>query len=198
MKTPNSILRRVVLPLVLLLGAALAPLALVPSRADDSSQNSRFFLPLASNPTALRGGQVFYSTASNVFKGYNGSTWKTFAYSDSITGPTLFSGQYNSALANAGSSGTSKTVDWNSGNVQYVTLTGNVTFTFSNPVSGGRYVLILKQDAIGSRTATWPASVLWSGGTAPTLTTTASKVDIITFVYEGVNSKYYGGSVLNF
>jgi hypothetical protein len=115
-----------------------------------------------------------------------------------VGGGVPFTGQYNSALYNVGNSGTSKAIDFNGGNVQLVTLTGNVTFTFSNPVSGARYVLILKQDGTGSRLVTWPAAVLWSGGSAPTLTTTASKVDIITLVYDGVNGKYYGGGVLNF
>lgn len=115
-----------------------------------------------------------------------------------ITGPTLFTGQYNGALNDEGNTSTAITINWNEGNVQYVTMTGNATFTFTNPVSGGRYVLMLKQDATGSRLATWPVTVLWSGGAAPTLTVTAAKVDIITFVYDGVNTKYYGGSVLNF
>lgn len=83
-------------------------------------------------------------------------------------------------------------VDWSQGNIQSVTLGGNRTFTFANPVDGARYILIIKQDATGSRTATWPATVRWPGGTAPTLTTTASKTDYITFIYNGVDSKYDG------
>ena len=52
------------------------------------------------------------------------------------------------------------------------------------------------QDGTGSRTATWPASVKWPSGTAPTLTTTASSVDIVSFYYDGTN--YYGQAGLNF
>jgi hypothetical protein len=107
-----------------------------------------------------------------------------------------FNGQYSSVLYN---SGTTVAIDWNNGNVQYVTLSiGANTFTFSNPKSGGRYVLVLKQPTGGDGTATWPAAVLWSGATAPTLTTTDGYVDMITFVYDGVNSKYYGLFSLNF
>lgn len=88
------------------------------------------------------------------------------------------------------------TTDWNEGNVHYVQL-GNGAHsapTFNNPKDGGRYMLILKQPAAGAAgTVTWPATVLWSGGTAPTLTLTNGKVDIIMFVYDGTNSKYYGG-----
>lgn len=89
-----------------------------------------------------------------------------------------------------GNSGTAKTIDWTDGLPHKVTLTGNCTFTFSNPTAGGVYILELAQDATGSRTVTWPAAVHWSGGTAPTLTTTASKVDIFTFYYNGTT--YFG------
>ncbi|MCX5697582.1 MAG: hypothetical protein NTU54_06430 [Candidatus Omnitrophica bacterium] len=92
------------------------------------------------------------------------------------------------------------TLSWDNGNVQYIQLAGGGnTFTFANPQGGGRYLLILKQPSSGSAgTVTWPAAVLWSAGTAPTLTATNSKVDIITFVYDDTNSKYYGGSSLNY
>lgn len=70
---------------------------------------------------------------------------------------------------------------------------GNATFTFSNPPKAGTLItIVLVQDGTGSRTVTWPATVKWSGGTAPTLTTTASKRDVFTFVYDGSN--YYNTS----
>ena len=69
-----------------------------------------------------------------------------------------------------------------------------LTFTAPTLTAGNviRLTLQLKQDATGSRTAAgWPASVLFSGGTAPTLTTTANKTDYITMDYDGTN--YYLG-----
>lgn len=107
------------------------------------------------------------------------------------------SGQVASSINDAGNSGTSKTINWNDGNVQFVDMTGNVTFTFSNPVSGAAYTLILKQDATGSRTATWPAGVQWPGGTAPTLSTAANSIDVVTLVYNGLDTEYYANSVLD-
>jgi hypothetical protein len=81
------------------------------------------------------------------------------------------------------------TVDWSKGNIQSVTLVGNRALTFSNGQKGARYVLILKQDATGSRTVTWPSSLRWPGGPpqANILTTTAGKTDYLTFFYNGVN-----------
>lgn len=109
----------------------------------------------------------------------------------------IFYGQYYSPLVDDGNSGTTKTIDWNDGNEHYVVMTGNVTFTFSNPVDGGRYVLLLATGA-GSFTVTWPASVIWSGGVAPTPTSTASKYDLYAFMYVATLSKYVGVATLNF
>jgi hypothetical protein len=95
-----------------------------------------------------------------------------------------------------GNSGTSKTIDWTTSNKQKVTMTGNCTFTFTAPPGPCNLVFKMVQDATGSRTATWPSAVHWSGGTAPTLTTTANKVDIIVFYYDG--STYFGTSSLNY
>lgn len=100
----------------------------------------------------------------------------------------VYAAKYSSN--DAGNSSTAITINWATATTQKVTLTGNCTFTFSNPVAGGVYVLRAHQDATGSRTATWPATVHWSGGTAPTLTTTASKVDVFTFHYDGAT--YFG------
>jgi hypothetical protein len=63
------------------------------------------------------------------------------------------------------------------------TLTENITtLTLSNPpASGWRGVatLYLTQGGIGSFLVTWPASVVWAGGTAPTLTAAVGQVDVI-------------------
>ena len=86
-------------------------------------------------------------------------------------------------------------IDVSLGNVVDMTLDNNPTLTFTNPAptgTGGSFTLVLRQDASGSRTVTWPGSVRWAGATAPTLTTTASKVDIITFVTMDEGTKWYG------
>jgi hypothetical protein len=116
--------------------------------------------------------------------------------SSAVTG-TLKAGNYHIEPSenNAGNSSTAQTIDWSAGSAQLSTLTGNVTYTFSNPVAGGAYVLRIATGA-GSFTTTWPASVKWSGGTAPTITATASKVDLINFYYDG--TYYYGSFAQNF
>lgn len=108
-----------------------------------------------------------------------------------------FAGQYGSFTYDAGNSGTALTLNWNNGNTQLVTLTGACTLTLSNPKNGFRYLIVLKQDATGSRTVTWPSSVKWPGGTAPTLSTAAGKVDIVTLVWMsglGASGNYLAAS----
>ena len=67
---------------------------------------------------------------------------------------------------------------------QKVTLAGNRTLALT---SGSYYVgqtfdIKLTQDATGSRTVTWWSAIKWTGGTIPTLTTTAGKSDWFRFI----------------
>ena len=82
-------------------------------------------------------------------------------------------------------------VDLSLGNVQTYTLSGNQTLTFTNPPasgSAGSFTLIVTNGA--SATLTWPTSVDWAGGTAPTLT--ASGIDILTFTTIDGGTIWYG------
>lgn len=70
------------------------------------------------------------------------------------------------------------------GNVFAVALNANVTsLSFSGaPAAGSAIGITVAFTADGTaRTIAWPASVKWAGGTAPTLTSTAGKVDIFVF-----------------
>ena len=70
------------------------------------------------------------------------------------------------------------------------------SLTFTNPAIG-TYLIKFVQDATGNReVTTWPANLKWAGGTQPTFTNAASKIDIVTLIYDGTN--YYGAIVQNF
>ncbi|MCC6458002.1 MAG: hypothetical protein IT328_23810 [Caldilineaceae bacterium] len=63
-----------------------------------------------------------------------------------------------------------------------LTLTASCILSFSNPPATGKagsVTLVLHQDGTGNHTITWPDSVTWAGGTAPTLSTAAGAIDII-------------------
>jgi hypothetical protein len=63
-----------------------------------------------------------------------------------------------------------------------VTLAGNRTLANpSNLVAGQSGVIIINQDATGSRTLAYGTNYDFGGGTAPTLTTTASAQDMIAY-----------------
>lgn len=171
-----------------------------------------------STGTSAGGGGSFVSKAGDTMAGQltlAGSTLTVQGNAFSVGGSTLVVSGGNVGVGTAGplhkldvngalysrtyalTDSAAITVDWNSGNVQSVTLGGNRTLAFTGGQNGGKYMLILKQDATGGRSVTWPGGVLWPGGTVPTQTTAANKTDVVGFIYNGAN--YLGiGSALNF
>jgi hypothetical protein len=103
---------------------------------------------------------------------------------------------YNETYAAVTSSGASTTVNCETGNAFSHTLTEATTFTFSNPpASGTAYSMSIEiiQDASASGYAiTWPTSVDWPSGTAPTLTATASAKDVFVFYTRDSGTTWYG------
>jgi len=77
------------------------------------------------------------------------------------------------------------------GTDQVITLTGTATITMPTATAGKSFLLKLKTGA-GAYTVTW-STVKWPGGTAPTLTSTASRMDIFSFFSDGTN--WYGTTV---
>ena len=123
-----------------------------------------------------------------------------------MTGATVFGDQlssrfvakdYAETVYAGGNTSTAVTLDETNGNVQTWTMTGNCTFTMpsgSGLQAGSSVTLILTQDGTGSRTGTF-TGVKWAGGTAVTLTTTATTgIDIITFYTfnGGASPVWYG------
>lgn len=90
------------------------------------------------------------------------------------------------------------TIAWNmdDGSAAKVTLGNNrIMGAPTNLRAGATYVLMIIQDAAGSRTITsWNSVFKWAGGTAPTLSTAANAKDILSFYSDGTN--LYGSSIL--
>jgi hypothetical protein len=69
-----------------------------------------------------------------------------------------------------------------------VTLGGNRTLANpTNKAAGGTYLLIVKQDATGTRTLTYGTEYKFPSGIKPLIPVTANSVTILTFVTDGVN-----------
>jgi hypothetical protein len=86
------------------------------------------------------------------------------------------------------------------GNVFTVTLGGNRTLANpTNPVAGQTIHVHVTQDATGSRTLAYGTAYDFGTAGSPTLTTTAAKMDILGFTYDGNLAKWcYLGSGLGF
>ncbi len=79
-----------------------------------------------------------------------------------------------------------------------MTLTANCTLSFSNPAPTGKltsFLLIIRQNASGGYTLTYPASVIWDNGASPTLTTTASKISVLSFFTPDAGTTWFGSLI---
>jgi hypothetical protein len=95
-------------------------------------------------------------------------------------------------ITSAALSGTTPSVDVGARDTYTLTTSGNTTFTFTGvPSSGqvGTFSLIIT--AGGTHTLTWPASVLWAGGTAPDAPASGA-TDVYTFLTVDGGTTFYG------
>ncbi len=98
------------------------------------------------------------------------------------------------ALAH-GVTGATETIDVSAARVHTITLDADCTLTINAwPTSGimGEVIIVATQDGTGGWEITWPAAVLWPGGTEPTLTATAAGVDLIRLWTINAGATIYG------
>ena len=90
-----------------------------------------------------------------------------------------------------GNTGAAITIDVVDGNFFSATVDQATTFTFSNPPGSGDFGCFVLELTNGSAfVVTWPASVDWPGGLAPTLT--AAGVDQLVFTTRDGGTTYFG------
>lgn len=107
-----------------------------------------------------------------------------------LTNPTVTN--YVESVVAIGTVTTASTLVLTNGTVQTATLTASTACTFTMPTAtaGKSFVLLLKQAAAtGNGTATFTGVKFGTAG-APTITATAGKMDILTFIADGTN--WYG------
>lgn len=150
--------------------------------------------------TAVTAGGTGVGTLTGIVKGNGTSAFSAATAGTDYVTPTGTETLTNKTLTNptvtnyvetpySANSSTAITLALTNGTVQIITLTGNATITMPTATSGKSFIMYLKQDATGSRTVTW-STVKWAGGTAPTITSTASKQDIFSFFSDG--SSWFG------
>jgi hypothetical protein len=102
-------------------------------------------------------------------------------------------GNVGEKINNVGNTGTASTINLNNGTFVTAVLTGNCTFTFTNPSSeASSFTLLLTNDGTAGRSIVWPLSVKWPGGSVPLRTTTANKTDVYTFFTTNSGTNWYG------
>lgn len=102
---------------------------------------------------------------------------------------------YTESVVALGTVSSAATIAITAGTVITATLTASTACTFTMPTAtaGKSFILLLKQAAsTGNGTATF-TGVKWASAGAPTITATAGKMDILTFVADGTN--WYGSYV---
>ena len=134
----------------------------------------------------------------------NGADGNQVNFSDASVGFTQLEPTYGAITT---------TVDFRLSNKQNLTFgAGNITnLNVIFPAMSGNFQLLIKQDGTGSRTVTnWKAresdesaadgvsTVVWAGGSNPTLTTDANHVDILSFYWDNDNEIAYGVATLDF
>lgn len=120
---------------------------------------------------------------------YLGNTTSTLG---NLTTTNITVTDYVESVVSIGTVTSSSTLALTNGTVQTATLTASTACTFTMPTAtaGKSFVLLLKQAATtGNGTATFTSVKFDSLGT-PTITATAGKMDILTFISDGTN--WYG------
>jgi len=141
--------------------------------------------------TSLSG--VLKGTGSGFAAAVAGTDYVTPAGSETLTNKTLT----NPTITNytettfTSNTGTSLTLNLANGTIQELTLTGNATITMPTALAGKSFLVMLKTGA-GGFTCSFNA-VKWAGSVTPTITSTASRMDIFSFFSDGTN--WYGTTV---
>lgn len=144
--------------------------------------------------TNLTSGRVTFAGAAGAL---SDSSALTFNSGTGQLTATLITGRlrsYTEAVTTATVSTSTYNLDLSLSNIFDITLENNVTFTFTNPPSSGisqSATIILRQGAVGNRTATF-TNAYYSDGLAPTLSTGANDIDVLTFFTVNGGSFWFG------
>ncbi|KPJ89943.1 MAG: hypothetical protein AMJ53_15245 [Gammaproteobacteria bacterium SG8_11] len=145
------------------------------------------------------------TTLANLLKFYSGLTEDTTPTSDAVlaylndVGGTPAARKMDIAdlavalteVIDTDSQAAAYDLDWAAYTYVELTLTGDVTITFSNVAAGRSVTLCLIQDGTGGRSITWPGTVDWPNG-EPTLQGEAAEVTYVTLFVRADGSTVEG------
>jgi len=156
---------------------------------------------LADAATALASGNAALVDASTALASGNAALTDVGGKYDKTGGPisgnVRTQSQTYADIRDEGLESGTITLDFGSSNNFQMTLTGNGTLGAPTNASGGQSgSIFILQDGTGSRTLAYNAAFAFAGGTAPTLTTTASGQDALLYYVQDA-STIITTSVLN-
>ena len=103
---------------------------------------------------------------------------------------------FEKELVNSVTTGT-VVIDWNESQKQKLTITGTgCTINFTDPPGACNLMLRVIQGDGSDTVGTWDPTIKWAGSSAPTLSTGAADIDLISVYFDGI--KYYGSASLDF
>ena len=152
---------------------------------------------MTGNTAGVHTGNVTGNVTGNLTGNVNSTlvTSATVNVSGTVTSANNYSNTYVESVKTITSGQPAVTLDLASFQNFEHTLANNVTYTFANVPSSSAFGFTFKitQDSGASGyTVTWPASVDWPAATAPTLTATASAVDMFVFTTNDGGTTFYG------
>ena len=156
------------------------------------------FANLTGKPTTLSGYGITDGYSTSNPSGYITAGANTFTGTQNLQDNELIRAKlrdYSETVSSPTISAGTLTLNLETSNIFTVSLNAAITtLTISNPPasgSGGSFTLIFTADGT-ARAVTWPASIKWAGGTAPTLTSTSGKVDSFAFFTSDGGTNWQG------
>ena len=156
------------------------------------------FANLTGKPTTLSGYGITDGYSTSNPSGYITASANTFTGAQNLQDNELIRAKirdYSETVSSPTISAGTLVLNLETSNIFTVSLNAAITtLTISNPPasgSGGSFTLILTADGT-ARAVTWPASIKWAGGTAPTITSTSGKVDSFAFFTSDGGTNWQG------
>lgn len=115
-------------------------------------------------------------------------------YSDITNGVLGGVGSGKETFTTVAASGAAQTVDFSTASMWDITLTADCTITLqgADATKACSLTLKLRQDGTGARKVTWPGSVTWLNGAAPSLHTAASSIDVVSLISDDGGTTWQG------
>jgi hypothetical protein len=163
--------------------------------AQDGSTAGGFYLALKNNTTLTGNSTLGNATiAGNVALGSALYVNTATSYVGFGTNAPVAQLDITGAVVQDVNTVSASAIDCSTGNYFIKTVGSNLTWTFTNVPAGRMVSVVIELTNAGAYTMTWPASVKWPGGVAPSLT--ASGVDILAFLTDDSGTTWRGLTVV--